>query len=196
MKIFLGGINGVGKTTVLRQLGLRLPHIKIILGSKSYMHFLGLVPNDYEGLRSLPEKEHQVKLRKFIKKHIRGASKQQTFIFDGHFVVFDQGSAPITKVADWIKDFDLMILLEASPSDIYNRVFYDQKNNIRQRSYMIDDKELAIDVIQKRLNYTRNVANRSSEWFNVPLLVVSNDEIDLTVQTIIDYIGDENATNI
>lgn len=113
MKIFLGGINGAGKTTILHRVELLSPNIKIAHGSREYMRFLGLKPNSYDRLRALPEAEHKVMLSNFITSSLQTVSSSETFIFDGHFVVFDQGESPIIKISDWIKKFDVMVLVEA-----------------------------------------------------------------------------------
>ena len=50
------GVNGVGKTTLLKSICEKEPEVfHLFSGSTRFMEKLGLQPGDYESLRRLPE---------------------------------------------------------------------------------------------------------------------------------------------
>lgn len=50
---FCGGVNGVGKSSFLQALIQNYPEFEIFSGSKNFLEWLCLKPNDYESLRRL-----------------------------------------------------------------------------------------------------------------------------------------------
>lgn len=187
--IFITGINGVGKTSVTDALKKELVNIEVVHSSSEYMSFLGIDKGNYNALRSITEKQHRKALRDFINQLIE-RNKKKTLIIDGHLIVFDQGNSPIIKISDWIKHFDMIILLQTEPYITYNRVKKDQESNIRTRTYELGaDPEIVRQIIQKRQNMTENIATRASEWFNIPIYIVHNNNLKRTIKNVVNIIN-------
>ena len=55
MKVFLGGINSSGKTSLLNALKVACSSISVCHGSAVFMEWLGIEQGDYRSLIELPE---------------------------------------------------------------------------------------------------------------------------------------------
>ena len=64
MKVFLGGINGVGKTTVIGKVKELKSDLVIVDGAKQFMAWLGF-GTDYEKLRALDNQLANQKIAEF-----------------------------------------------------------------------------------------------------------------------------------
>jgi len=83
MKVYIGGINGSGKTTIAKKLA-ELLGFKYISTSQLIMQKIGR-PYDYEYLRSMPNEE-QMEIREKIFDDL--VSENRNIIVDSHYLKF------------------------------------------------------------------------------------------------------------
>ena len=194
-KLFLGGINGVGKTTLASLVQELRPLWQVVHVSKEYMKFLNLPEGAYDQLRSLPESSHRASLRQLVNNLLVAHADTPVVILDAHYVVFDQAEYPILKVGEWIKEFDGLILVEAKAEDIDQRVHHDTLVGVRQR-YMSSEASSRIGIIEENLLYNRIMAQRVSDWFGVDLFIVSNANPRQAANEIINIIESSRAKGL
>lgn len=186
-KFFLGGINGVGKTTLASLVQELRPLWRVIHGSKEYMKFLNLPDGAYDQLRSLPESSHRASLRQLVNNLLTAHADAPVMILDAHYVVFDQSEHPILKIGEWIKEFDGLILVEAKAEDIDKRVYRDTLVGTRHR-YISGEASSRACIIEDNLLCNRAMAQRVSDWFSVDLSIVSNTDPKQAANEIINII--------
>src|SRR3989344_4953748 len=94
--VFVGGINGVGKTTISRLASSQDNIIGFIKGSVFFMKWLDLKKGDYGGLQSLPDKRVLRELgsmMEYIVRRKRFDRTKKMILIDAHFVNVRKGGA-------------------------------------------------------------------------------------------------------
>ncbi|MEK7113216.1 MAG: AAA family ATPase [Patescibacteria group bacterium] len=134
--IFVGGINGSGKTTILNLVAASNKEVSVIKGSKIFMKWLGIKRGNYKKLQSLPDKkvlmEQEKMIHYLVKKRRFGRSKKIVLI-DAHYVNIREERVQ-GWVGDWLSMMSGLALIKASPTDILRRIEYDENESIRKRS--------------------------------------------------------------
>lgn len=120
MNIFVGGINGVGKSTILKEVaqttGYRYIHM-----TSHLMNHLG-VGSDYEKLRSLTQAQRDAGLAECIQKLIATSnSTGEIYIYDIHYLNLVRGNISVVT-GPWLDRFDAFVLVTSPIQDILERV--------------------------------------------------------------------------
>ncbi len=122
---FVCGINGVGKTMILRRVAELRPDLTIIPGSASLMEFLG-IHGDYDALRAVPEPEALNALTQMIAglmdRHSDGG-----MIFDAHLLNIVRGRVK-DVTPPIIHGFDVLTLIIADSAKAYARMQADGRD--------------------------------------------------------------------
>lgn len=128
MRIYVGGVNAVGKSTLLKKVSERLGY-EYVHVTTGLMQHLG-IPGDYEKLRALTQKERDDGLRQYLTELLQDEQKKDV-ILDTHYLCLVRGK--IERVTDeWLRLADVLVLVSAPLDDVWNRIAADLK--IRDRA--------------------------------------------------------------
>jgi adenylate kinase len=182
MKIFIGGLNAVGKSTILKivaeKLGFKYIHI-----TSGLMDSLDIV-GDYQKLNALTQAERDVALNGYVKKLL---TEDGDLLLDGHYFTLVKGN--VTQITGpWIKDIDRLILVSASTEDIWNRIQKDERDRTLFPDELSEDEMK--DMLNKYQEETRKEFKRLGELYQKDGIEVLNSENNLeeTVQNLVEYI--------
>lgn len=175
MKYFIGGVNGVGKTTLLLAIKKARPDFEIIKGSQHLMEYLGF-PGDYDALRTMSFDYASEKFGEMIEILLR---KHENIIFDSHYLNLVEGvlSPPVT--GEWIQKFDVLLLLDASPETVLQRI----QNESRDRALFPRDTSVKKmhSIYENYIQAYRNEFQRVVDLWHLPSKILdaekSTDEI-------------------
>ena len=185
MKYYFGGVNGVGKTTVLRLIEKALPELKVVHGTSLLMDRLG-IPGDYYALRAIS----QVKLRPEYTAAVHELFETypaQDILLDSHYLNIRYGEIDVVA-EDWLSLFDALLLVSAKPELIWQRLSNDAAHR--------DRALLAADTTQQEqeltyLNYilqTESVFHKFAQEHKVQSFIIDNSTTPETAaQSFITY---------
>jgi len=173
MFLYIGGIPGVGKSTIIRSLEIKAAkeNIKVekMAGTPILCKLAGL--KTAEALRRLSEEKRE-KLRPRMYDIIHETLRQKPdtlWIFDGHFCYFDWngkefGTRPIQS---WDKELMMgIIVLTARPETILSRRMKDRR----------PDRKLSLDFIKKEIKKEAEIAKLQAETLEKPLIFIANED--------------------
>ena len=126
MNIYVGGINGSGKTTISKEIAERLG-IEYISTSRLMMEKIGR-PSDYEYLRSVPGDE-QMEIREEMFNEL-ASQKDRNLIADSHYLNLIRGNVNVIT-RDAIKKFDILVLISAPTEQVWTRIHKDETKRDR-----------------------------------------------------------------
>lgn len=174
---FWGGVNGVGKSSILKELVKKHPEFKVFRGSLELMKWLSIRRGDYDTLISLPNNYKNAESIKMMNRLIhRGVSKNKTLIIDAHYLNYEQGRV-IDLPDEWMASIDAMFVISASPATILKRITADQINNDRHRNLLPINttREQKIKIINQFLSVTVNKAIKISKKYKIPYFIIDNN---------------------
>lgn len=167
MKIFVGGINGAGKTTICdlaaKELGIK--HIK---GSSLIMDYLGF-PGDYEKLRAQSPEQQKVAWDMCAETIL---TNKDSFLLDRHYLSLNKGKINL-RVGDWINKFDALILITAPIDDILGRIEKDLEKRDRAL-FSKNEEENEIKNLEEHQKSTREEFYRIVESSQKPAIEIIN----------------------
>lgn len=175
MFIYIGGIPGVGKSTLVQTIRIRAIREKISTEVMNGAPILCRLANveTAEELRRLPEEKRKAlrpKLYDII--YLLMKQKPETiWLFDGHFCYFDwygkrYGVRPIQS---WDKELILgIIVLTAQPETIARRRMKDGRQ----------DRKLDLDFIRKELKKETRIAQSQAQKLKKPIKFIINEDGD------------------
>lgn len=175
---FIGGVNGVGKSSFLQALLLKHQGFEVLWGSRKFMEWLGLQPNDYDALRNLPDDYKDKELDKMMKKLLKEkVSNGRTLIIDGHYLNCKRGEV-VDSTGNWISFFDALFVISASPKTILRRVEEDESKNNHKRKLLPADftKEQKLELLDNFIRMTTDKAREISEKYQMPYFIIDNNK--------------------
>jgi adenylate kinase len=174
MKIFLGGVNGVGKTTLIAKIKEAKPSLIVVDGSKAFMDWLGF-RDDYEKLRAMDNETANQKLTEFITELVE-KYELMDFILSSHYLNMVRGEVKDVMMGDWPNHFDQFILLTADPAQIYRRI----NNDSRDRALVSYETENEmIQAVKLYMDQTLEHAQAKTAQYQKPLKIITNNDGDL-----------------
>lgn len=182
--IFVGGINGSGKSTILDFVEKKRRDIQVIPGSTVFMKWLGIRNRDYEKLQSLPDVLALRELKKMMeflvlkKGFARGI---KVVLIDAHFVNIREGKAQ-KWVADWLGLMHGLILVKASAREILYRI---ERDTVRERGIFpkSSTRGQKIKLIAFFTKESEHVFKQYAKRHKVPKIIVRNERGRTAVAT-------------
>lgn len=185
MKVFVGGINGAGKTTICDLAAQKLG-IKHIKGSALLMDYLGST-GDYEKLRALSRAQQEHSWNTCAEALLSDEYKE-SFLLDAHYLSLNRGKIN-AKVGDWIKKFDALILISAPIENIVKRIEMDTTK--RDRALFSEkSEENEVKNLHEHQKVTRDEFLRILEISKKPGIEIINYEnkLDKSVSTLVGFL--------
>lgn len=171
---FVGGINGVGKSTLISEIE-KIKKYRIIHGSALLMERMGLDRGDYDSLRKLPDKLKDEEWDKAMNYVIETSEIGQCTLIDSHYSHIKLGVA--TKVlGDWVSGMDGLFLISANPSEICRRIDIDVSKKGKKRNIFINDSVSSVGEVEKYLSLEMQIAQDAAANNSIPFFVINNDD--------------------
>lgn len=175
--LFVGGVNGSGKSTVLSLLARKNKFAEVVRGSSFFMNWLGIRDKNYKKLRTLPDRfvlREQEKMIDFLvhRKHFK---KEVVAVFlDAHFVNIRKGKAQ-EWIGDWFRFFDGAVLVEATSSEILTRMEKDSERDRDIFPFRVaqNQKPGFIALFLKESEY---VFKKYTDKHGIPCIIVKNNQ--------------------
>lgn len=179
-KIFLGGVNSTGKTTLINVLATANRNINVCYGSKEFFKWLRLKEGDYNSLENLSDEYKDLELSKMIPFLVKEVEYMTgtIWIFAGHFGRINN-STIMPAVGNWISNFDLIVLLTADPQTIIKRIKEDFNSGARKRDKllgMIESSSNPLKIFTELLKQTEQISKKISSKYGVPLLKLNSSK--------------------
>jgi len=166
LKYFVGGVNGVGKTTLLKAIAEARPEFLVLRLSEHLMKWLG-IPGDYDALRALSQeyKREQVPL---CLERLLEDNQDRSILVDTHYLNTINGE--ITVVTDeWLSRFDALVMITAPTVDVIRRIDNDPA---RDRALFKPDETDKYAFIEHYQALTKQEFDRQARDCDVPSLVI------------------------
>lgn len=170
MKIFVGGVNASGKSSLLHRVSESSKY-PLIHAAGVLMDYLKC-SHDYETLRGFSQEERNVALDAVMRKLCLNES---SFLVDGHYLTLVRGKT--TKVTGpWLQEFDGLILISASLDTVWKRIRIDAERDRALFSKESSESEarkifsVYLDETEKEFFFLKNK-------YGLPGIHVLNDEI-------------------
>lgn len=174
---FIGGVNGVGKTTFLTEVSIRYPKFRVIKGSSAFMEWLGIAQGDYKSLRALPDEYKRVEFDKMMNDLLSKPTEDgKILLIDAHYFHYKHGKM-IDTTGDWMSMLDALFVITGRTDEVFKRVSEDNKD----RDLFPDDTlpEEQRELLGVYLERTIQKAREVSKKYGVPLFILENVQGDL-----------------
>lgn len=187
MNVYVGGVNGVGKSTILRRVTQQDQSFEVIHFASALMQELGLGPGDYDALHDTAKETSEAAMAKIINALVERQTTKIRLI-DGHYLNTIWGHIkPIAT--DWIAGMDAAILITAQPSVVWRRIEQDEAYRDRELFPKgMKDKDAKVflaDYIGQTEHYFDQLVNKYDlEHF---MLEHSSDDAERAAQQIITF---------
>lgn len=168
--IFIGGVNGVGKTSILQKIPNGSSIIKLH-GTAELMKWLKISIGDYHKLQNL-QREITEKALEEIFYTLAINHKSETIVITAHYVkIFDGKIEP--SYGHWYKYCDALVLIIGNSKEIVGRIINDEDNQQRARNIFgtIQKKE---ELIKKAQYLSAKTMLRAARTFDVPFYYIKN----------------------
>ena len=186
MKVYVGGINGSGKTTILKEVAKQLGFEYIQL-THLMMEALGF-PFDYDKLRITPEVE-KTKVREEILAKLL-SDNDRNIIIDSHYLNLIKGKTNIVN-GPAIAKFDILVLISAPVEQIWQRIYEDQKT--RDRALFPDNftSEESFQMLTKYQEDTAQEFSRLASTYHKKNIEIINvdGELESSIAKLVNFIG-------
>lgn len=185
MKIYVGGINGAGKTTISKETAERLG-FEYISTSKLMMEKIGR-PSDYEYLRSIPGDE-QMEIREEMFNEL-ASQKDRNIIADSHYLNLIRGKVNVIT-RDAIKKFDILVLISAPIEQIWNRIYKDHEARDRALFPEGFSEEESFQMLANYQEETRQEFHRLAGLHQKKSIEIINSdgELESSVEELVDFL--------
>lgn len=188
--IFLGGLNGVGKSTITEKASQNCS-LKAVRGSERLMKELGFSAGEYEKLREIStEKKQRTTEKIFVE--LETKAEDEDLIVSAHYIKVVRGDVTPSR-GPWYGHCDKLILVVASPEEILDRINLDENTGKRTQRSLFGSRtarEEKLKLLKQAQELSREVFQEKAEELEVPTLLVRNPEerIKKTTDKVIKFI--------
>lgn len=184
--IFIGGINGAGKSTVAKRLSEELS-IPFYEGSKCLMNELGIINDDYESLRKANEAQKKKALYDVFQKiNLKNSDKKA--IITGHFVKIIDGR--ITKYEGrWFNFCFCLIHISSKPEIILKRIDKDHQERLKKRSLFAKNKDRGLFLKNAQIKSIKCLQGIVKKYKVRGININNDDEINNTIKYICENVN-------
>ncbi|OGZ37922.1 MAG: hypothetical protein A3A94_03185 [Candidatus Portnoybacteria bacterium RIFCSPLOWO2_01_FULL_43_11] len=172
---FVGGINGVGKTSIVKKLSKTVP-IQELHGTTELMKWLGIAVGDYDTLRKIPENLKEKALEEFFCDLAADHSKRITMVTAHYVKIFNGRITP--SYGPWYNYCDALILIISPPESILRRIINDETSEKRTKRSLFGT-ELA--TRQKQVKFLENaqlmsvkIMEQAAQVTKIPCFSIEN----------------------
>jgi adenylate kinase len=189
MNILVGGVNGVGKSTILRRVAQLDGRFEVVHYTSALMQQMGLAPGDYDDLRRFTQAQ-RTQATVELMKNLTSRQTSKFRLIDGHYLTLVWGE--VTNISGpWVASLDALILITAAPEVVWRRISSDE--------YVRDRELFAVDSNQtdRRTQLTSYITQTEAEFDKLVLtyqkphfrLDHSTDDVDRAAEQIINFIS-------
>lgn len=188
MRIYVGGVNAVGKSSLLKETAKKIGY-EYIHATSGLLNHLGF-EKDYEKLRALKQEERDIKYREYIEDLL--SNKDRNFLLDAHYLGLVRGKVD-QVTSSWLQNFDTFILISAPLNDVWNRILLDSK--IRDRALFpagSSEQEMRA-ILAKYQKQTSKEFKRLGKFYKKPHVEILNKENKLKegIDQLISFINNQ-----
>lgn len=172
---FVGGINGSGKSTVLKEISAKDERFEVIHGSKYLMEYLGIEKGDYETLRSTPD-DTKEKAKENIAKEISSRKDPSKIVlFDAHYIKIHNGKISNAIEGNWIALFEKLFFIKSDAKTILSRIENDPRDRKLFSSQCSTEKE-KLAFLSKCSDLSLSVMKEAGKKIGVPTFNIENED--------------------
>lgn len=173
--LFIGGVNGVGKSFIIENICKRLSHAKRVGDASSFIEYLKLNKGDYKALRILNSRYKNIKYGEFVKEiMVKNRDSDNILLFDGHYLNFNENQV-IDVTGPWMTLIDKLVLIESKADILYSRIVRDLTIKDREISKNILNKKLVLKKLTTESVATKNKYKEVCQSFKKEEIIISND---------------------
>ncbi len=186
---FIGGVNGVGKSTFLTELSTRNPEFEVIKGSAIFMEWLGIKPGDYDSLRTLSDDYKRKEFDSMMSDLLSKSNKKgNILLIDAHYFHYKRGEM-LDTTGEWIREINALFVITADTESVFERISSDSKE--RDLFPIAATPHFKRKMLENYLLRTILKAQELSERYGVPYFILENRKGDLeaTLHNFLDIHG-------
>lgn len=168
MRIFIGGVNASGKSTILKKVA-DISGYPVLHGAGLLMEQLNC-SGDYEKLRAISAEEKGKAYTQVVEKL---CAKENNFLLDSHYLTLIRGEVT-NMTSDRLKNFDLLVLISTPIEILWKRLQSDPRD---RALFPIDaPPEVAKKILEDYQMETLKAFDRAVKEYDVPGIHIHNDE--------------------
>ncbi len=179
--IFLGGVNGAGKTSLVGALGPR-DGLRVLHGTTLLMDHLG-IPRNYEALWALPTDRVEAAFTEVFR-DLQAAEDSRCAIVTGHYVRVLGGRIE-PSFGSWYGFSTELVLVTSRASDLLRRVLVDEARGTRTGRNLFGSAPFTTDeqaaFLARAQQCSADVMQRAGVEFNRRCYTISNNNGQLHV---------------
>lgn len=169
---FIGGVNGVGKSTFLTEVCTRHPGFRIVKGSSAFMEWLKLESGDYDSLRALADDYKRAEFDRMMNDLLsQPPTDGKIMLIDAHYFHYKRGEM-VDTTGDWMSMLDALFVVTGETEEVFKRVLEDTKGrDLFAQGASLDEQRA---LLERYLGGTIKKAREMSEKHGIPLFIINN----------------------
>ncbi|MCD6270515.1 hypothetical protein J7J23_01905 [bacterium] len=169
---FIGGVNGVGKTSIIREVVTISPSVLAVDGAKELMKRLNINNDNYDKLRNMPDELVEKALISLFR--LLSQRKNKDVLITGHYVkIFNDKITP--SIGPWYRYCDVLMLIYSNPEAIIRHIFYDEVSKKRIGRSLFKKTQPSILIKDAQIK-SAEVMTKIAKEFKIPFYYIKNIE--------------------
>lgn len=174
--IYLGGINGVGKTTIAQEVSKEFLTLRILHGATELMKLLGICAGDYDLLRKMSEKVKSQAVEEIFR-NVAIESQNSDIIVVAHYVKILNGMIT-PSYGLWYGHCQKLVLVVGPPEDILDRISFDEKSGQKVQRNLFgvrsSTRREQVGFLEKAQHTSSRVMRKAAKDFHIPSFYLGN----------------------